>query len=303
MDRILDNLKFQVNRSSTRATYLGVWRNFNKFLLRLDGRPRSWEHGVTLYCTHLCKLGRKSSTIKSYVSAIKFTLVADDYPWSDRKILLSTLTRVCKAKNDVVHNRFPIRISLLEQLLFKLEQKYAQQPYLELLFKNMFCFGYYGLMRIGEIAYGKHTVKAKDIYVGDNKDKILLLLHSSKTHGRESRPQTIKIEANEDVYHPKTPTYCPFRLARKYLRVRGDYVEDEDQLFVFSDQSPVMPAHVRSLLKQLLADLNLNPDLYDTHSFRIGRASDLSKAGHSLDYIKQVGRWKSNAVYRYLRTM
>ena len=47
--------------------------------------------------------------------------------------------------------------------------------------------------------------------------------------------------------------------------------------------------------------VDLNPLQYDTHSFRIGRATDLSKGGRSLSKIKRAGRWKSNAVYNYLR--
>ena len=78
-------------------------------------------------------------------------------------------------------------------------------------------------------------------------------------------------------------------------------MEDDNQLFVFSDGTPIKPCHVRSLLRTLLNDLNLNSLLYDVHSFRIGRTCDLEKFGYSVDQIKSMGRWKSNAVYRYLK--
>ena len=42
---------------------------------------------------------------------------------------------------------------------------------------------------------------------------------------------------------------------------------------------------------------------YDTHSLRIGCAKDLQKAGLSVESIKDIGRWKSNAVYQYLNKL
>ena len=57
------------------------------------------------------------------------------------------------------------------------------------LYKAVFALAYYGLMHIGELTQGNHPVLAKDIHIAKNKDKIRLLLHSSKTHGKESFPQ------------------------------------------------------------------------------------------------------------------
>ena len=41
--------------------------------------------------------------------------------------------------------------------------------------------------------------------------------------------------------------------------------------------------------------------LYDTHSLHIRRATDLYKSGSKVETIKQLGRWKSSAVYNYLK--
>ena len=55
---------------------------------------------------------------------------------------------------------------------------------------------YYGLMRVGEVSQGDHPVKARDIHAATNKDKILVILRSSKTHGKSTYPQKIKITGN-----------------------------------------------------------------------------------------------------------
>ena len=85
------------------------------------------------------------------------------------------------------------------------------------------------------------------------------------------------------------------------MQIRGDYSSLTEPLFIFRDGSPVRPQHARSVLKMALKNLQLDPSLYNTHSFRIGRATDLFKKGFSLEQIKQYGRWKSNAIYKYLR--
>ena len=85
------------------------------------------------------------------------------------------------------------------------------------------------------------------------------------------------------------------------MNVRGDYFTEKEQFFVFSDGSAVKPNHIRNLLRELLQNLGLKSTLYDVHSFRSGRTVDLEKFGYSIDKIKTMGRWKSNAVYKYLK--
>ena len=119
VQRILESLNNQQTRQSTTNNYLSIWRNFNKFLLRLDKKVTgSWEERVALFGAHLISTGTKSSTLKSYFAAIKSILKRDGYQWDDNKVLLSALTCACKLKNDVVITRLPIQSKLLELLIF-----------------------------------------------------------------------------------------------------------------------------------------------------------------------------------------
>ena len=56
-----------------------------------------------------------------------------------------------------------------------------------------------------------------------------------------------------------------------------------------------------SRIRKEISQLGLEGALYDTHSLRIGQATDLLKANVPIDEIKRKGRWKSNAVFKYLR--
>ena len=59
----------------------------------------------------------------------------------------------------------------------------------------------------------------------------------------------------------------------------------------------------RKVLKTILQRLNFNPEQFNLHSTRIGHAVDLLKAGYTIEEIKRLGRWKSNAVFRYLKDL
>ena len=119
--------------------------------------PKTWEERITYYCTFLItEKKRKSSTIKSYVSAIKDILATDGFFLDNEKLKISSLANSCKLQNDRIINKFPIQNGLLEMLLYETERSLEQQPFLEILFKNIFCFLYYGLCRIGEVTSGNH---------------------------------------------------------------------------------------------------------------------------------------------------
>ena len=169
------------------------------------------------------------------------------------------------------------------------------------MYKAVFSILYYGLMRISEVAAGAHPVRAKDVHVGMNKDKILLLLHTSKIHGKESHPQRIKIHS---VYPDliKKKLFCPFQLMRDFISIRGIYEEDTELFFILPDISPLKLDEFREMLKMQLACLDLDPTLYNCHSFRIGRIVDMASFGYSFSALKKAGRWKSSAILKYLMT-
>ena len=303
MNLVLEKLKQAKNRDSTKAVYHNIWKNFNKFVFKLDKKPKAWEDRTALYCAFLADNGAQSSTIKTYVSAIKLVLKDDDYEWDDSKILLTSITRGCRVINDRLCYRRPIKVSLLEMLLFEVDRLWdGAQPYLQLMYKTLFAISYYGLMRVGEVTKSTHVLKAKDVFIGQNKDKILLLLHTSKTHARNSPPQEIKILANSLEKANKHRHFCPFKLANAYMQARGGYSSNEEQFFVFATGLPVQPTHARGVLKQLLVNLNYNAAAFNFHSLRIGHSTDLNRWGYPIEKIQQMGRWKSSAVYRYLKS-
>ena len=303
MQLVTEKLKGKRLRQSTSENYLAIWRLFNRFVLRLDKKPNLWEDRIILFCAHLVDNGNQSSTVKSYISAIKSTLQDDGYYLNLDSILIKALTRACRLENDVVKCRLPIQVGLLELMLFEIKRSYGtSQPYLETLYLALFVLAYYGLLRISEVAEGPHTLKAKDIKVAEHGKKKLLVLYSSKSHGKDRHSQKIKIEGLSSQRHFHSHRFfCPFQLTKNYLQVRGDYILDSDQLFIFRDRLNVQQHHIRKVLRDTLTSLGLEASMYGFHSLQAGRTVDLAKCHVPLQEICKIGRWRSNAVYRYLK--
>ena len=234
MEFILQKLKTQTTRNSTAENYLCIWRSFNNFLLKLDRRPPTWEHRLALYGAHLIHNGAQSAIVKSYFSAIKKSLSYADYSLKMDEVLVNSLTKACKIINDKVLTRLPIHAKLLEMLLFELQRSYDRQIYLQFLYKTIFCFAYYGLFRVGELTKSPHVIKAANVNIGINKNKILIILYSSKTHGKELHPQKVKISEIAEECKKSKRFFCPFRLARTYLNLRGNFADVGEQFFTFT---------------------------------------------------------------------
>ena len=248
MNLILDSLQLHQSRDSTKQNYCSIWQQFNNFLVRLDWKPSTWENRAAMFGAYLVSTcGIQSSTLQSYISAIKYSLRLIHYKWNDNKVILSSIIRACQLKNDVIKTRLPIQFALFEMLLFEIGCQFHHQPYLCHMYRVMFTLAYYGLMRIGEIAAGQHSLKACNVHIGSNKNKILLLLYMSKTHDEGSPPQKIKI-MQEEEWNRRKKNFCPFELTRKYIKHRGDYRTDHEPFFIYRNSIPVPPATVHSVL-------------------------------------------------------
>ena len=185
MESIVEDLKYQSHRESTKLNYHGIWTAFNRFFLRLDVKPKSWDDRLTLYVAFLIENNRKSSTIKSYVSAIRAVLKRLSIHICKNNEVLATLIRTCRLKNDVIQTRLPIRRGLLEGLIKSISKCFkSPQPYLVILYKALMATAYFGLFRVGELTESEHVVKARDVHIALNKDKLMFILHTSKTHTR-----------------------------------------------------------------------------------------------------------------------
>ena len=149
-------------------------------------------------------------------------------------------------------------------------------------------------------------ILAKNVHVGINKNKILFILVSSKTHIKGDKQQLVKITSKplDNMIKPKSFTKkwtCPFKLIKDYIASSPHAINASEQFFVFADRMPVKMAQVRRIFNQTVEMAGLHKHAYTFHGLRTGRASCLLKLGLSVETIKKIGRWRSNSVFTYLR--
>ena len=199
--------------------------------------------------------------------------------------------------NDVVLTRLPIGEKLVDIMIFDLHRQNKVSGYFRQLYTTLFLIMYHGLFRVGEVAVGPHTVKAKDVYLDAKDRRAKFVLYTSKTHGRDRQPQEITVYKSIK----SSDFFCPVKELRKYSNIRPHYVHDSDPYFVYENGTPLGANDIHCNLRKIIDRLGLDKYLYDTHSFRIGKATDLFHAGENVERIKKLGWWRSNAVYQYLR--
>ena len=150
--------------------------------------------------------------------------------------------------------RLPIRKALLKLLIQQIPFVFlpGEQPYLVRLYMALFTASYFGLFRIGELTASNHMVKANDVQIGQNKNKLMFILRTSKTHGHNKKPQTITIVSKQIMrqHGLSTPRddFCPFRVIGDYVDVRPARKNNNEQFFVFKDRQPVKLSHFRWML-------------------------------------------------------
>ena len=164
----------------------------------------------------------------------------------------------------------------------------------------VFAAVFYGMLRIGEVTTGDHPIEAADVHIRENKNKLLFMLQTLKTHWNNARPQLVKITQLQ-VF--KSGKACPFRILKKFIEVHPSCrAVNSEPFFIMADRSPVRLQQVRNLLRTLFQCLDLNHMVYSPNCFHAGCACHLYQMGVSVETIKKLGRWHSNAVYAYLHS-
>ena len=84
-----------------------------------------------------------------------------------------------------------------------------------------------------------------------------------------------------------------------YLAQRGSR---PGPLFLFQDGRMLTRHLFSTAVDELLTELHIDKELYNTHSFRIGAATSAIQANIPEVHIQMLGRWKSEAYKWYVRT-
>jgi hypothetical protein len=247
---------------------------------------------IVLFIAHLNNIGLQYSTIRSYISAISFThRLAHSPDPTTSLVVTKTLQGLQNINKDIPSNSLlPITKPLLHRLIDILPLA-TSSPYTQVLMKSLFLLTYYACLRAGEAvisATDSHTINLEQI---SRLQEAYSISFTSYKHSNHNMPKII-------LSKQPTPKYCPVVALDQYLNLRST---SPGHLFLSESALPLTRNAFSLYLKSCLSMLGIPPHSYNTHSFRIGRATQLFQDNVPLQIIKSAGRWKSTAFLKYIR--
>ena len=204
----------------------------------------------------------------------------------------------CYKLGASVDTRLPITGEISKSIVNALCHTVPNQAQ-SILLKAIFLVAFHGFFRLGELVVASKAQSARVIQRSDvlfettdgKLKQVQLVLRNFKTI-KCGQPQVITIQASANR------SSCPVHALFNYLK---HYQHSCGPLFQFLDGCPVSYTFVAQNLNQIIKFIGLDPKHYKGHSFRIGAATHASKMEFSENAVQNMGRWKSDAVQRYIR--
>jgi len=251
------------------------------------------------FITHLSTANYAPSTIATMVSAVAFANKLYQAPNPLHHFLIIKMLEGSRKEGAKPDTRRPITLPLLYKLIAALPLIHSDQYYRQLT-KTMFLTAFHAFLRVGELTIRSrgsplgHTLLAADCsvnFTGGSPTSVSFKLNSYK-HS-QARAAYITVPANNSPNCPAASMHSYLQLARP----KGG------ALFQFKDHQPVTRQYFQNQLSKALRSIGIPSSAYNTHSFRIGAATEaVTVLGLPDHEIQRMGRWTSNAFKSYIRT-
>ena len=154
---------------------------------------------------------------------------------------------------------------------------------------------YAALLRISEVTYNaksKHNLTLNQVQIIRTKEHHYVQINMETC--KFSRGRLAPMRVNPNFKHPEI---CPVRAFISYARVRSK----SQYAFCTDTATQLTPKYVRQKLVTLLQIAGQDATAFNTHSFRIGRATDMYRQGYSDLQISKAGRWNTKAFLKYIK--
>lgn len=249
------------------------------------------ESQLHLYIAHLHTEGYKHATVLNHVSAIShFHKIHGVFDPTTTYTTTKMLTGVRNSQHNIPDARRPITHNILMRMMGAIRTT-AIDDYQLRMYRSLFSLMYYACLRISEVsltATSDHNIQLSQVSMKPDHKSFQLQFRSYK-HCVASDFQ-LHVTATSSLD-------CPVKLMLKYLVVRG---RRSGPLYQINGM-PLRRHQIISMLNSTIKYLKLPEYLFNTHSFRIGRTTDLAAANVPHTTIKHIGRWQSNAYLKYVR--
>ncbi len=248
-----------------------------------------------MFISYCFETGLAPSTISTYIHGLTYFHKLHNWFNIAGVFIISKLLEGCRRSRVRRDNRAPITPRMLSDIC-RMLPLVCYSEYEAKLFKAAFLLAYFGLFRVSELVCTSRTVigsalKAGDIAFDRECGSLSVSLKTYKTKQYGS-PTVIKLAKEKDS------TQCPVQSMHDFDRIRP---ANHGPFFCHADCSAVSRSQFSAVLAKCVGASQFRGHMVRSHSFRIGRASQLAAAGVSEDVIMKLGRWRSRAYKTYIR--
>ena len=227
--------------------------------------------------------------IRNYLSAIAFANKINNFTDPTKSFRVKKLLEALKKLDTGGRQRKPVTSKILRKLIDSCRH-IVNDHYEQALYRCLFLIMYHACLRVSEVTTSKNNCHCLQYHqISASKKKLLVKFGTFKhSNGKEVK---IRLRALKHKL-------CPVRAYRKYIKLRGP---KPGPIFIHENGKPITRPQIAATLHDCLQVFTNRPQLYNTHSFRIGKITDLAREGHSILQIKEMGRFKSFAFLAYIK--
>ena len=164
----------------------------------------------------------------------------------------------------------PITKDILHKLIDSIPFN-VSSPYLRSMYKALFLLCYHACLRIGEAVHSTSQANTLQMNQISKSAQGYFITFISYKHSDPSTHPKFLLSPLSTFY------YCPVQAMDRYIAVRGN---TPGPLFIQQANLPVNRASFVHFLNKCLVTSNLQVSRYNTHSFRIGRATQMAMVAH-----------------------
>ncbi len=139
----------------------------------------------------------------------------------------------------------------------------------------------------------KHVICLDQVHISSERAVPVSLTVHFNTYKHMSADSTAST-----VVHATGLDTCPVSLLVAYVKMRGTR---QGPLYILNNGMPLHRSDTCKILKQCISALFLDPSLYNTHSLRVGGATEAALQGATDLQVRLMGRWNSPAYLKYIR--
>ena len=259
------------------------------------------ESTLLLFIAHLHKSRLAHGTIKLYLAAIRYDQISHGLgnPAIHAMPRVEYILKGAK-KSTPLSTRW--RLPITPAILWAIKAVWSKLPShrnAKMLWA-VGCLCIFGFLRSGEIVCPTETTFDPQVHLAFADVAVDCRSAPTAIQVRIKASKTDPFRQGVTIHIGVAPgPLCPVTAVLSYMVARGS---SPGPLFSFEDGRHLTRERFATAVRSALSSAGYTAGDYAGHSFRIGAATTASERGIQDSLIQTLGRWKSSAYTRYIRT-